>query len=133
MMAGLRMVGAAAAMMIAMAASAANAPPPTALRALETGEWELRERGTDGEARKLCVTDARLLLQVRHARNSCKSFVVSDTARAVTVTYDCATAGNGRTALRVETARLVQIDSQGVADGAPFAFAMEGRRIGACH
>jgi hypothetical protein len=48
------------------------------------------------------------------------------------VTYDCAQAGQGRTALRVETARLVQIDSQGVSGGTPFAMTLEARRVGAC-
>jgi hypothetical protein len=92
----------------------------------------LRGRGEDAQTRKLCVSDLRQLLQVQHGRALCRSFTVSDSAHAVTVTYDCAAAGNGRTDLRVETTRLVQIRSQGVADGAPFAFAAEGRRVGAC-
>ncbi len=112
--------------------AAAGLSAPQALQALETGEWELRGRGEGAETRKLCVSDLRQLLQVQHGRTLCRSFTVSDSAHAVTVTYDCAAAGNGRTDLRVETTRLVQIRSQGVADGAPFAFAAEGRRIGDC-
>lgn len=122
----------AAAMMTAASAGAANAPAPSALQALEPGEWELRGRGEGAELRKLCVTDLRQLLQVRHGKALCRSFVVSDAPHDMSVTYDCAAAGNGRTDLRVETSRLVQIRSQGVADGAPFAFAAEGRRVGAC-
>lgn len=123
----------------ATAAGAASvpvpAPPPAlpaALQGLETGEWELRERGDGGEVRKLCVTDLRQLLQLRHGKGQCRSFVVSDAPHDMSVSYDCAAAGNGRTDLRVETSRLVQIRSQGIADGAPFAFAAEGRRVGAC-
>lgn len=112
--------------------AAAGLSAPQALQALEAGEWELRGRGEGAETRKLCVSDLRQLLQVQHGRTLCRSFTVSDSAHAVTVTYDCAAAGNGRTDLRVETTRLVQIRSQGVADGAPFAFAAEGRRIGDC-
>lgn len=130
----LRALGVAAAIMTAGWAGAATPPAPLmALRMLETGEWELRGRGEGAETRKLCVTDLRQLLQLRHGRALCRNFVVSDAAEGATITYDCATAGNGRTELRVETARLVQISSQGVAQGAPFAFAAEGRRIGACH
>lgn len=130
----LRALCVAAAMMTAGWAGAAIAPPPmAALRTLETGEWELRGRGEGAETQKLCVTDLRQLLQVRHGRTLCRSFVISDAAQAATVTYDCAAAGNGRTELRVETTRLVQISSQGVAQGAPFAFVAEGRRIGSCH
>jgi hypothetical protein len=134
----LRAMGAAIALLAvtdtaAMAAPAASGGAgPVALRALETGEWELRGRGDGAETRKLCVTDLRQLLQLRHGQALCRSFTISDSAHGVTVSYDCAAAGNGRTDLRVETARLVQIQSQGVADGAPFAFAAEGRRIGAC-
>jgi hypothetical protein len=113
-------------------AGAADAPKLAALQTLEPGEWELRGRGKGAETRKLCVSDVRQLLQIRHARPSCRSFVVSDEAQAASITYDCAAAGNGRTDLRVETARLIQISSQGVADGAPFVFVAEGRRIGAC-
>ena len=123
----------------ATAAGAASvpvpAPPPalpSALQALETGEWELRERGDGSEVRKLCVTDLRQLLHIRHGKAQCRSFIGSDAPHDMSVTYDCAAAGNGRTDLRVETPRLVQIRSQGIADGAPFAFAAEGRRVGAC-
>jgi hypothetical protein len=122
----------AAAMMAAASASAANAPVPAALQTLEPGEWELRGRGEGAEVRKLCVTDLRQLLQVRHGKALCRSFIISDAPHDTSVTYDCAAAGNGRTDLRVETSRLVQIRSQGVAEGAPFAFAAEGRRVGAC-
>ncbi|MDI1296406.1 MAG: hypothetical protein PSY12_11060, partial [bacterium] len=59
---GLRLLGAAAAMMIATWAGAANAPSLVALRGIETGEWELRLRGADGQPRKMCVRDARQLL-----------------------------------------------------------------------
>ncbi|MFZ2997972.1 MAG: hypothetical protein WA070_17580 [Sphingobium sp.] len=114
-----------------MASAAPTTTSPIALRGLETGEWELHERGA--ESRKLCVSDLRQLLQVRHGRTLCRSMTVDDSHQSITVNYDCAAAGNGRTQLRVETARLVQINSQGVANGAPFAFSVEGRRVGACH
>ena len=117
---------------MALAATAPAVPAPHALRTLETGEWELRGRGEGAETRKLCVSDLRQLLQVQHGRTLCRSFVISDSAHAITVTYDCAAAGNGRTDLRVETPRLAQIQSQGIANGAPFAFTAEGRRIGDC-
>ena len=40
--------------------------------------------------------------------------------------------GYGLTRIRYETPRLIQLDSQGVANGLPFAFAAEGRRVGNC-
>ena len=133
MTAGLRALAAAVAMTVAASAVQAAAPLPRLPKGLETGEWELRERGDGGAVRRLCVTNLNQLLQSRHSGNSCKSFTVSDAADRLAVTYECGAAGNGRTDLRVETSRLVQIQSQGIADGAPFAAALEGRWLGACH
>jgi hypothetical protein len=132
---GLHALRMAVAMLVAAssAASLAHAPPP--LRGLEPGEWELRERPEEGEKggiRRICLADLRQLVQLRHARNSCKSLTVDENARRLVISYDCAGAGGGRTDIRMETPRLVQIRSQGIADGAPFSFSAEGRRIGAC-
>lgn len=135
MRAELRAVGAASLLMAGWpAAGTPPLAPPLALRAVEPGEWELRARGESdpGTPGKLCIADQRRLLQIRHGGKSCKSFVISDAPGRVVVSYDCGGAGNGRTDIRVETSRLVQIHSQGIADGAPFSLALEGRRIGAC-
>lgn len=106
----------------------------TALRQLEAGQWELRERGAKQAAppQRVCVGDPAQLLQVKHGNGGCSRFVVADTNDHAVVTYQCNGRGNGRTDLRVETPRLIQIDSQGVADGAPFAVSLEGRRTGDC-
>jgi hypothetical protein len=50
----------------------------------------------------------------------------------VTVQYTCRGRGFGRTHIRRETDRLVQIDTQGIADSRPFAFSVEARRTGDC-
>ncbi len=113
---------------------APSAPRLSALRHLEKGQWELRERGSRPASapRRICVGDPTQLLQVQHKDGGCSRFVVADTSEHAVVTYQCNGRGNGRTDLRVETPRLVQIDSQGVADGAPFALSIEGRRTGEC-
>jgi len=113
-------------------AGVAQAPVLAGLAGLERGNWELRVREAGGAVSHICLGDPRVLLQLQHQRNSCRRYVVTDTAQHIVVTYDCAAAGNGRTDLRIETARLVQIQSQGVADSAPFSFQMEARRIGSC-
>jgi len=110
----------------------AQAGDYTALGLLERGEWALAEHGHAGKARRLCLGDPAQLLQPRHPGRQCKRFLVENSARRVAITYDCGQAGQGRTTLRVETGRLVQIDSQGVAAGAPFALTLEGRRVGIC-
>ncbi|WP_340267418.1 DUF3617 domain-containing protein [Sphingobium mellinum] len=131
---GLRFVGGVAAMLIAASPTLAFGPSGR-LKGLEPGEWELRERGEDGAGvrpRRLCLTDLRQLIQIRHSGHNCRRLTVDETTSRIAVSYDCAGAGGGRTDLRIETSRLVQIRSQGVVGGAPFSFMMEGRRIGAC-
>lgn len=129
----LRMLCGTVAMLIA-ASPAASGLPAGALKGLEPGAWELRERGVEGEGavRRLCLSDLRQLIQIRHGRNSCTRLTVDEAAKSLSVSYDCGGAGGGRTDLRIETPRLVQIRSQGVAEGGPFSFMMEGRRVGDC-
>jgi hypothetical protein len=58
--------------------------------------------------------------------------VLAADEHSVTVSYVCPGMGRGRTLLRVETPRLVQIDSQGLANGAPFALRAVARKVGPC-
>ncbi len=111
---------------------AAQTPGAGALSMLERGEWQLLERGASAAPRRMCVTDVQQLLQPEHPGQQCKRFVVENSPKQMTVTYDCADAGQGRTAVRVETSRLVQISTQGVSGGSPFSRTIEGRRVGAC-
>ncbi len=102
------------------------------LDTLDKGGWEVRYR--DGStARKVCVSTGRELLQLRHRQGTCNRFVVEDGADEVTVQYTCRGNGYGRTSIRKERSNLVQIDSQGIANGKPFQFSAEGRRTGACN
>lgn len=113
---------------------AAQAPGLAMLGTLERGQWQLRDRDeASAPVRNLCLGDARLLLQLRHERAQCSRYVIEDEARSVTIHYTCPGAGHGRTTIRKETSRLVQIDTQGIANGAPFSIAYEARRIGPCN
>jgi hypothetical protein len=99
------------------------------LAALDRGQWELRPRS--GPPERLCIRDGRQLIQLRHPRLTCESFVVSDEPNNVTVQYTCRGKGYGRTHIRPETDRLVQLDTQGIVDGLPFNFEAEARWVGA--
>jgi hypothetical protein len=109
----------------------AQAPVLTALTTIESGQWLLKGANAS-ETRSVCVADPRVFLQVEHARSVCSRFVIANDPKAATVHYTCPGAGHGRTTLRVETPRLIQIDSQGIAGNEPFAVHFEGRRVGAC-
>jgi hypothetical protein len=99
---------------------------------LDSGRWELRQRDVHGAAEQICLHDGRRLIQLRHPASICERLIVSDSPGEVTVQYTCRGRGYGRTHIRRETGRLVQIESQGIVDGLPFDFVAEGRRIGDC-
>ncbi len=109
----------------------AQAPALAMLDRLDRGSWELRVRG-EGETSRICIDDGRKFIQLRHSGERCRRVVVEDSPSQVTVQYTCPGKGYGRTQIRRETDSLVQIDSQGIAGGLPFAFAAEARRVGNC-
>ena len=104
----------------------------SALAMVQPGQWLLKSRTKPAESRSLCVSDVRALLQVKHGSAMCNRFVISNSQRETTVHYTCPGAGHGRTTIKVETPRLIQIESQGIASQQPFAFELEGRRVGEC-
>jgi hypothetical protein len=105
---------------------------PMALTSLQLGQWEIRSRTDPTVNRSVCLGDPRALIQLRHTGATCKKYVISNDPRATTVHYSCPAGGHGQTTIRVETPRLIQLESQGVANRAPFSFTAEGRRIGNC-
>lgn len=110
----------------------AGSPAPTVLAPLEPGLWELKHVGASAPPARLCLTDLRQLFQPLHPAPLCRQFISENASDHAAVAYDCASRGQGRTTLRAETPRLVQIDSQGIAGGTPFSVRMEARRVGAC-
>lgn len=128
----LRLLVAAAVITLAATAPIAGQRPPLAmLDQLEGGRWELRLRGED-QVERICLRDGRPLIQLRHPQAKCDRLIVDDNATHVTVQYTCRGRGYGRTHIRRESNRLVQIDSQGIAGGLPFSFEAEARRVGDC-
>jgi len=101
------------------------------LDALTKGAWNLRIRD-DGAAERICVRDGRELIQLRHKQAGCSRFVVEDSADEVIVQYTCRGNGYGRTSIRREGNGLVQVQSQGIIDGAPFSISGEARHSGTC-
>ena len=109
----------------------AQAVPLAMLDRLTPGMWEVRTR--DGkQVERICLDHGRRLIQLRHPKLSCRQFVAEDGPTAVTVHYTCPGQGSGRTHMRLETPRLVQIDSAGFSSGLPFDFVAEARRVGDC-
>ena len=101
------------------------------LDSLSKGAWSLRIRD-DGSEQRICVRDGRELIQLRHKQPGCSRFVVRDSADEVVVQYTCRGNGYGRTSIRREGSGLVQLQSQGIIDGAPFSISGEARHSGSC-
>lgn len=114
------------------AVATAQAPHLAVLDHLLPGSWTLREIGPGGTARSMCIADPGLLLQIHHGTTACTRFVVSDGPRAATVDYTCPGTGHGRTTLTAQGSSLVRIQTQGLANGAPFDVDYEARRGGTC-
>src|SRR6187399_3033701 len=124
-------VALAAAMMLAAAPLEAQAPELAMLDSLAKGAWNLRDRD-DGSEQRICVRDGREFIQLRHRQPGCSRIVVQDGADEVVVQYTCRGNGYGRTSIRREGNGLVQIRSQGIEGGTPFAFSAEARQNGSC-
>ncbi len=125
------------------AAVSAAAPTPTPTPALsptpapafDPGRWELRPRGGGavGAVETVCAPSLDRLLRLRHeAVSGCEQFALKAPPGEATIQYTCRGRGYGRTHLRFETARLLQLDTQGVFDGLPFELSAEARRTGDC-
>lgn len=117
---------------VGLLATAAEAPPLIALTQLQPGKWTLTSQDSAFSSRSVCIGDPRVLIQIRQPASTCNRFVVANDPRRAVVSYSCPGAGNGLTTIRVETPRLAQIETQGVAGGAPFDLAIEARRTGDC-
>lgn len=125
----------AAALVLASGAAVAQpaaAPTLTAMRAVAPGNWSLRASGSPEAARASCFADTAAFLRLRLRAAQCSRFVIDDTPRLSTVHYTCPGIGHVRTTIHVDTPRSLRIESEGIADGMPFADAYEARRIGNC-
>jgi invasion protein IalB len=112
------------------AGAAASAQQPAALAMLQPGLWQINVAGE--QTRNICVADPLMLSQLRHGAAACSRIVVDNGKTASTLSYSCPGAGFGRTTVRVTTPRIATIDTQGIADNAPFAFTAEVHRVGDC-
>lgn len=119
-----------AALCMGSMALAQPAQPLTALNNLQPGLWELKSRGT--RPHNICVTNMAAFLRLRHAGANCSTLVIANGPTRATVQYSCPGAGWGRTTVHTISPHSATIDTQGIANSAPFAFVSDARRIGSC-
>jgi len=109
--------------------AAASAPP--ILSQISPGLWEIS--GSKGApTTRLCVAQSPLLSQVEHRSAKCDRTILRNDDSAAVIEYSCAGGGFGHSKITMLTPRSVRVETQGIADHAPFAYVVHARRVGNC-
>ncbi|MEO7635276.1 MAG: hypothetical protein ABIS38_06485 [Sphingomicrobium sp.] len=117
---------------LAIVASVAVAQGSGVMTTAAPGLWELSGMQGARSTVRECVASVAALAQYEHRGRSCPAKVLSDSGKVAVVYYTCAGSDFGRTSLKIVTPRNLKIDTQGISDGLPFAYAFEARRVGEC-
>ena len=117
---------------LAIGAAAVHAQALGALQGLKKGQWHVTERGATKPSHKLCLGNPSALIQLGHRGAACERYVIENKPNSVRVSYKCGARGHGVTSIRKESSGLVRIETQGIANNAPFSMAGEARRAGSC-
>ena len=102
------------------------------LDTLERGRWAVRDLDSGQARAPVCLGSGVQFVQPEHEGPACPQEIVEDGKTTATVQYSCSGRGFGHTHLRVETPRLVRIDTQGLKNGRPFSYRLEAKRVGIC-
>ena len=108
------------------------APGPTSPRDARPGIWEISLSATGSHPRRVCLADPMLLSQWEHRGLPCRRDLIAEHDASATISYACGRAGFGQSVVTLVTPRSLKIDTQGIADGLPFAYALYARRVGEC-
>jgi hypothetical protein len=93
--------------------------------------WEIDPLGPGTRAR-LCVSDPMVFANYEHRGTTCTRVVISDGPNGAVINYTCPTGGFGRSTVKALTPRSLRVETQGIADNAPFQYVFQARRVGAC-
>jgi hypothetical protein len=119
-----------AATCVAFASLLAAASLPSAMSG--PGEWEVSKSASGSGGEKVCLQDPALLMQWEHRTRQCTRVIVTSETDKAVVQYTCVGSGFGTSKVEQLTPRTVRIDTQGIADGYPFAYVLHARRVGNC-
>jgi hypothetical protein len=95
------------------------------------GTW-IVGKAINSRGDRVCLPDSALLMQWEHRTKACRRTVVTSGMERAEVQYSCAGGGFGTSRVQVLTPRSIKINTQGIADGLPFAYVIHARRIGDC-
>jgi len=109
----------------------AAAQRPASLANIEGGLWEVDPLGP-GASAKLCIADPMTFASYEHRAKACTLVVISDGPNGAVIHYTCPGGGFGRSTVKALTPRSLRVETQGIADNAPFQYVFQARRVGAC-
>jgi len=109
----------------------AAAQRPASLANVEGGQFEIDQIGA-GPRPKICVTDPMVFASYEHRNKTCTRVVISDGPNGAVIHYTCTGGGFGRSTVKALTPRSLRVETQGIADNAPFQYVFQARRVGAC-
>jgi hypothetical protein len=112
----------------------AAAPPaqPKALAAASAGLWEISGRPGANMPKRSCVRDLAVLAQIEQRGAQCTRVVIRDLPTKTEIHYTCSGGGFGQSSIELITPRSLRIETQGIADSAPFHYVFQARRVGEC-
>ena len=95
------------------------------------GLWEVDPLGP-GATAKLRVADPMTFASYEHRGKACTRVVISDGPNGAVIHYTCPGGGFGQSTVKALTPRSLRVETQGIADNAPFQYVFQARRVGAC-
>ena len=117
---------------LGLVAALAAAASPRALAPAAGGLWEVSQSATGHDPVRICVPAVEMLAQFEHRHGRCKRSVLSSTADAAVIEYQCADGGFGRSTVTLITPRALRIETQGISNSLPFAYKLHARRVADC-
>lgn len=102
---------------------------PGTLSGVSGGLWEVSGHGRPV---RVCAPDPAVLAVYEHRNSACKRTLVRDNGRSVLISYSCSGGAFGQSEISLVTPRSLSIQTQGIADGAPYKYLLEARRVGDC-
>lgn len=104
---------------------------PASLMKVEGGLYEIDRLGPGGRPR-MCIADPMTFASYEHRGKNCTRVVISDGPNGAVVHYTCAGGGFGQSTVKALTPRSLRVETQGIADNAPFQYVFQARRVGNC-
>jgi hypothetical protein len=100
------------------------------LAGVQPGLWEVSRSGA--ATQKICVADPAELAQIEHRSAKCTRQVLRESGSTATLNYSCSGGGFGHSTMTVITPRSLRVETQGIADNAPFKYTFQARLVGNC-